>query len=91
MKGKTCTGGSFLVPAFDNPCEFVIDAEFDDKTIITRTENYKTLERKFYIISKDYCEDTITINDIRANYIQEFADSSEFISCCERNGISLRF
>ena len=59
--------------------------------IITRTENYKTLERKFYIISKDYCEDTITINDIRANYIQEFADSSEFISCCERNGISLRF
>lgn len=98
MDGRVCVTGDNLVPemsqwydSLGRRAEYVVDARFDDGYIITRTDNYQTHLRKYYIISKDFPSEGISAYEIRLNYIKEFTDSAEFIAYCEMDSIGLRF
>jgi len=95
LNHKTCTGGSRLIPKLEDGYEgkgdYVIDAEFDENWIITRTDNRLNHERKFYIIDKSFDKDTTDADEIINNYIYSFTDSIAFANECEKRGIKLKW
>lgn len=96
--GKTCTGGSYLIPTYENSvnsngrfAEYVVTAKSDEKWVIVKTDNHLIQQRKYYIINKDYDPNEMTTQDIIDTKIECFADSSEFANNCLKNGIALQF
>lgn len=97
-EGKTCCGGSYLIPTYengydsnDNFAEYVVTAKSDERWVIVKTDNHLIQQRKYYIINKDYDPIEMTTQDIIDTKIECFADSSEFANNCLKNGIALQF
>lgn len=96
VKGKTCYGGEYLVPSYENHydsignvAEYVIDAKSDDNWIIAKTGTKNSLQRKYYIIDKRNISDTMTAEEIINTRIECFSDSINFSQKCIINEIKL--
>lgn len=98
IRGKTCYGGSLLVPSLQehydslgNITEYVRDAKSDEKWIIAKTYNIPKQKNLFYIIDKDYkkvIDDKGT--DIEIDIVH-FTDSTEFAKACAYRKIVLKW
>ncbi|WP_295731822.1 hypothetical protein [uncultured Muribaculum sp.] len=98
MDGRVCLTGDNLVPemsqwydSLGRRAEYVVDARFDDRHIIARTDNYQTHIRKYYIITKDFPAEMNDADEIIRHHILSFTDSAEFIVRCEKDSIALHF
>ncbi len=98
IKGRTCYGGESLIPTYENQydslgnlAEYVIDAKYDDKWIIARTNNKISNQRKFYIIDKRYIDDSISAEVILSCQTEMYTDSTEFSKRCQNYGIMLKW
>ncbi len=96
IKGKTCYGGEYLVPSYENHydsigniAEYVIDARSDDNWIIAMTGFQNSLQRKYYIIDKRDITDTMTAEEIINTRIVFFTDSIDFLQTCSINEIKV--
>ena len=98
MYGKTCYGGSQLIPTYENQYdslghfdEYVIDAKADDSLIIIKTNNHINNKQNYYILDKRYNPNKLSAQDIINTKIKAFTDSLEFADACSRNRIDIKW
>ena len=98
IHGKTCYGGSYLIPTYENACdslgnfaEYVVDAKSDNKWIIVKTDNKLNHTSKYYIMNKKFDSEKINEEKILQKYVWEFKDSTEFADRCKQEGIQIKW
>lgn len=94
FEGRTCIGGSQVIPSHDkgylsDSVYSIEDTKYNERWIIAKAATHKQNEYYFFIIDKSFKADSVPIPDIYGTYLVGYTDSLEFITACKHKQISL--